>query len=114
MSDHRELFVCILNDPTAVEDVLAGFLEIGVTGSTIIDTKGMGKVISQDIPIFAGFKNLFAGARESNVTIFSVMATDLVDDAIRIVEEVHRSLEEPSSGIVFTLPVSRVKGIGGG
>ncbi len=114
MSGSKELFVCVLNEPSAVEDVLAGFLEIGVTGSTMIDTKGMGKIISQDIPIFAGFKSLFDGARESNVTIFSVMDADMVDEAIRVVEEVNKSLDEPSSGIVFTLPVGRVKGIGGG
>ncbi|MBF0170472.1 MAG: hypothetical protein HQK87_05205 [Nitrospinae bacterium] len=108
-----ELFVCVLNEPSAVEDVMAGFLEIGVAGSTIIDSRGMGKIISQDIPIFGGFKNLFEGAREANVTIFSVMASSLVEEAIRVVEEVHKSLDEPSSGIVFTLPVGRVKGIGG-
>jgi len=113
VSDVKELFICVINEPTAVEDVLAGFLEIGVTGSTIIETKGMGKVIAQDIPIFAGFKSLFDGAREANVTIFSVMDASLVDEAIRVIEEVHTSLDEPSSGIVFTLPVGRVKGIGG-
>ncbi len=48
----NELFVCVLNRPEAVEDVIAAFLELGVTGCTIIDSKGMGKVIAQDIPIF--------------------------------------------------------------
>ena len=113
MSGVKELFVAVLNEPTVVEDVLAGFIEIGVAGSTVIDTKGMGKIISQDIPIFAGFKSLFDGARESNVTIFSVMEADMVDEAIRVIEEVHASLDEPSTGIVFTVPVNRVKGIGG-
>ncbi|MDH5509504.1 MAG: hypothetical protein OEZ32_04020 [Nitrospinota bacterium] len=107
----HELFICVINRPEAVEDVIAGMLEIGVRGCTIIDTKGMGKVISQDIPIFSGFKTLFAGARESNVTIFSVMDADLVDDAIKIIEDIYQSFSEPSSGIAFSLPISRVKGI---
>ena len=106
-----ELFICVLNRPEAVEDVIAGLLEIGVKGCTIIDTKGMGKIISQDIPIFSGFKSLFAGARESNITIFSVMEADLVDSAISIIEEIHQSFTEPSSGIAFSIPVSKVKGI---
>ncbi|MDH4183863.1 MAG: P-II family nitrogen regulator [Nitrospinota bacterium] len=106
-----ELFICVINRPEAVEDVIAGLLEIGVKGCTIIDTKGMGKIISQDIPIFSGFKNLFAGARESNVTIFSVMEAELVDSAIDIIEQIHQSFTEPSSGIAFSLPVSKVKGI---
>ncbi|MDH5477244.1 MAG: hypothetical protein OEY50_02830 [Nitrospinota bacterium] len=107
----HELFICVINRPEAVEDVIAGMLEIGVRGCTIIDTKGMGKIISQDIPIFTGFKTLFAGARESNVTIFSVMEADMVDDAIKIIEDIYESFSEPSSGIAFSLPVSRVKGI---
>lgn len=107
----NELFVCVVNSPEAVEDIIAGFIEIGVTGCTVIDTKGMGKIVSQDIPIFSGFKTLFAGARESNVTIFSVMDSELVDKAIDIIEEIYASFSEPSTGILFTVPVSRVKGL---
>ena len=107
----QELFICVLNRPEAVDDVLAAFLEIGVTGCTIIDSKGMGKVISQDIPIFAGFKGMFTGSRESNVTIFSVMEQEMVDQAIAMLEEIYMSFSEPSSGIVFSLPVSKVKGL---
>jgi len=107
----HELFVCIINRPEAVEDVIAAFVEIGVTGCTIVDSKGMGKIIAQDIPIFSGFKNMFSGTRESNVTIFSVMDSGLVDEAIKIIEEIYVSFSEPNSGIVFTLPVNRVKGL---
>ncbi len=107
----QELFICVINRPEAVEDVVAAFIELGVTGCTIIDTKGMGKVISQDIPIFAGFKGMFSGSRETNVTIFSVMDSELVDKAIELIEGVYTSFSEPSSGIVFTLPVNKVKGL---
>jgi len=111
MTMKQELLICVLNRPEAVEDVIAAFLEIGVGGCTIIDSKGMGKIISQDIPIFSGFKSLFAGARESNVTIFSVMDEDMVDKAIATIEQINQSFEEPSSGIAFSIPVSRVKGL---
>ena len=107
----KELFVCVVNRPEAVEDVIAAFLSIGVTGCTVIDSKGMGKIISQDIPIFAGFQSLFAGVRESNVTILSVMDAELVDEAIRVVEETYMSFTEPSSGIIFTVPVNKVRGV---
>ncbi|VAX19541.1 hypothetical protein MNBD_NITROSPINAE01-175 [hydrothermal vent metagenome] len=107
----KELLICVLNRPEAVEDVVGAFLEIGVTGCTIIDSKGMGKLVSQDIPIFAGFKSMFSGVRESNVTIISVMDSELVDEVIELIEKVYMSFSEASSGIVFTLPVKRVKGL---
>lgn len=107
----QEMLICVINRPEAVDDVVAAFLEIGVTGCTIIETKGMGKIIAQDIPIFAGFKGLFPGSRESNVTIFSVMDAKLVDQAINMIEEIYIAFSEPSSGIAFSIPVSRVKGL---
>ena len=107
----KELFVCVINRPEAVEDVVSAFVEIGVTGCTIIDSKGMGKIIAQDIPIFSGFSSLFSGSRESNVTIFSLMESSLVDSAIEIIEQVYTSFSEPDTGIVFTLPVNKVKGL---
>ncbi|VAX24610.1 hypothetical protein MNBD_NITROSPINAE02-2007 [hydrothermal vent metagenome] len=110
----QELLICVINRPEAVEDVIAAFLEIGITGCTIIDSKGMGKFVAQDIPIFAGFKGMFSGSRESNVTIFSVMDSELVDSAIKLIEEIYMSFTEPSSGIAFSLPVNRVKGLMGG
>jgi hypothetical protein len=107
----KQLFICVLNRPEAVNDVIAAFLEIGIAGCTIIDTKGMAKVITQDIPIFAGFKGMFSGARESNVTIFSVMDVEMVAQAGALLEEIYMSFAEPSSGIMFSLPVTWVKGL---
>ena len=39
------LFVYICNKPDKLEEILEGFLEIGITGATIIDSLGMGHVL---------------------------------------------------------------------
>ena len=49
-----KLVITFLNHPEDLDDVLAGFLEIGVTGATVIDSVGMGQILSHDVPIFAG------------------------------------------------------------
>jgi nitrogen regulatory protein PII len=109
-----EMLVCVINKPELLDDVLTGLIEAGVRGCTVIDSHGMGKFISQDIPIFSGFKSLFAGARESNFTIFSVIKEKkTLEMAIEIVGKICGSFEEPNSGILFTLPVSRCLGISG-
>ena len=33
-----QLLIAVINDPDRVDDVLAGFLELGITGATIIAT----------------------------------------------------------------------------
>lgn len=107
-----ELLIAVINDPNKIEEVVESFLEIGITGATILDSFGMGKVLSQDIPIFAGFRHLLAGSSSSNKTIFSVVKDPaIVDEAFAALQNVCGDLNNPSTGIVFTLPLNRVQGL---
>ncbi len=110
-----ELLVCVINRPELLDEVLTGLLEAGVTGSTVIESRGMGRIIMQDVPIFSGFQSLFAGAHKSNITIFSVIKEPpLVDEAIKVIKEIYGTFDEPSTGILFTLPVTRCEGLAQG
>lgn len=107
-----ELLICVINKTELLDEVLSGLLETGIPGCTVIESQGMGKIISQDIPIFSGFASLFSGARKSNYTIFSVIKEkNILDDAIRVIKEIHGSFDEPNTGILFTLPISHCEGI---
>ena len=107
-----ELLVCIINRQELLDDVLTGLIEAGVGGCTVLESHGMAKFIMQDIPIFSGFKSLFAGAHESNYTIFSVVKKKkTMDAAIKVVQKVYGDFGEPNSGILFTLPVSKCLGL---
>ena len=50
------LLVFILNNPEVLEEVLEGYLEVGITGATVIDSLGMGHILATEVPIFAGFQ----------------------------------------------------------
>ncbi len=105
------LLVLVLNKEEYTEQVLERFVELGVPGATIIDTIGMGRVLSQEIPIFAGFVDMMAGARPSNKTIFTLVNDDLVEDIKEGIEGVIGSLDEPGTGILFTVPVDYHAGV---
>ena len=105
-----KLLVVIIKGRARLEDLLTGFLEIGVTGATVVDGQGMGQVISRDVPIFAGLKTLFPGAEGASQVILSVVPDDLVESAFALIDEVYGSLAEPGTGIAFTLPVDAVRG----
>ncbi|HEY8470920.1 MAG TPA: hypothetical protein VIL18_14815, partial [Longimicrobiales bacterium] len=91
---------------------LSGFLELGITGATIIASEGMGRVLSHDIPIFAGLQTLLARSRPQNQTIFSVIKEDeKVEGAIALLQEICGNLDNPATGIAFTVPVTRVVGL---
>ncbi|MDH5804229.1 MAG: hypothetical protein OEZ54_03520 [Gemmatimonadota bacterium] len=107
-----ELLVCVLNRKEKLEEILAGFLELGVTGATVIHSEGMGRVLSQDVPVFAGLQTLMKRSRPENVTIFSVIQSpEIMERAINLVETVCGDMDAPSTGIVFTVEVGRVVGL---
>ena len=105
------LLVAVVNDPERVDQILSGFVELGVTGATVINSEGMGRLLSHDIPIFAGLQTLIRGSRPQNRTIFSVIPLQLVDTALELLKEVCGDLASPATGIAFVLPLERVVGL---
>lgn len=110
-SPPTRLLVAVINDPEKLDEILSGFLEVGVTGATVINSEGMGRLLSHDIPIFAGLQTLISGSRPQNRMIFSVVSEDLVDATLEILQEICGNLASPATGIVFVLPVERVVGL---
>lgn len=104
-----QLLIAVVNEEKT-EELLAGFLELGVTGATVLQSEGMGRLLASEVPIFAGLETL-RRARPRNHTLFSVMADEQVERVIALVRELCGDLDGPSTGIVFTVPVSRVEGL---
>jgi hypothetical protein len=107
----QELLVCIVKDHHLVEEILMGFLELGLRGATVVDGRGMGQILGTEIPIFAGFRSLFPGGTTGTYVILSVVARSLVVEASRLAEEVCGDFDRPGTGFLFTVPVSRVRGL---
>ena len=106
-----KLLIFVLNQEEHLEEILEAFLELNIGGATILDSVGMGSILAQDIPIFAGFKNLLQGSRTANKTIFSVIPDKMVKPVVEAIEQVVGPLEEPGNGIVFVLNVDQIYGI---
>ena len=112
MSDPAtRLLVAVINDPEKLDEILSGFLELGVTGATVVPSEGMGRLLSSDIPIFAGLHAFLSGSRPQNRMIFSVVPESLVDAALSLLQDVCGNLASPATGIAFVLPVERVVGL---
>lgn len=105
------LLLAVVNDPEKLDDVLSGFVELGITGATIINSEGMGRLLSHDIPIFAGLQTLISRSRPQNRTIFSVIEDDKVEPTLALLQDVCGDLNRPATGIAFTIPVDRVVGL---
>jgi nitrogen regulatory protein PII len=106
-----KLLILILNKVEKLEEVLEGFLEAGVTGATLIDSVGMGHILCAEVPIFAGLRFMFAGAKPHNKTIISVIKNEKEEEILHLLKNILGDLYEPGTGIVFTIPLDRVEGL---
>lgn len=106
-----KLLILILNKVEKLEEVFEGFLEIGITGATVIDSVGMGNIISEEVPIFAGLRFMFAGSKPHNKTVISAIKDEKEKPAIEVLQKILGDLNEPGTGIVFTIPLDRVEGL---
>ncbi len=105
-----KLVMIFLNKVEFLEDLLTAFLEIGVSGATVLDSVGMGRIITHNVPIFAGLRTAFAGSSPSNRTIFAVVEDELVAEMAEVLEDVCGSFDEQGAGLMVAMPVAEVYG----
>lgn len=106
-----KLAVLILNKEECLENLLEGYIEIGVSGATIIDSIGMGNILSSDVPIFAGLRFMFAGSRPYNKTIMSVIKEKKIIPLKRLIKKILGPLEKSGNGILFFIDLCEVIGL---
>ena len=109
-----EMLLVVVKDYRQLDMILEGFIELGISGATVIDARGMAQILRADVPIFAGLSSLFPGGSSDSHVIMSVLEGHRVEEVGRLIEDVCGDFSEPGSGIMFSLPVLRVRGLAGG
>jgi hypothetical protein len=106
-----KLVILFLNKEEYLNQVLEAFLELDISGATVVDSVGMGRILAHDIPIFAGFQNLLQESRPGNKTIFTVIPDKKLEPLTREVEHILGDLDEPGKGVILALPLDFIKGV---
>jgi len=108
------LIVFVLNKEELLERVLEAYVEVGITGATILDSEGMGRFLTYEVPLFADFKEFMKGNKPYNKTILSVVEDETVFERLSgILNEVCGPLSAPGTGILFSVPVDAAVGLVG-
>ena len=111
---HMVIFV--INNPDECSDILDAWEAAGITGITILDSTGLGRLrgysLRDDLPLMPSIHDLFRGQEASHRTIFSVVdSEEKVDAIVSATQKVIGDLDESHTGFLFVVPVSRVYGI---
>jgi hypothetical protein len=112
-----EMIVLVVDDAGKVTEVLNAWLEVGVSGVTMLDSAGLGHEFDKygarsDLPLMPSLESLLRVREENSRTLFTVVPDGFdVDKLIAATEAITGSLDDPDTGILFTLPVTRVRGL---
>ena len=86
--DDLRLLVLIARTRAALDELITGLLDVGVTGATVIESRGLGAIVREDMPIFAGLAALLPQNTGSRVVI-SITTTDVIESLKKFIKEMH-------------------------
>ncbi len=111
------LVALIVNDPEDCPAILDAWEDVGVTGVTIINSAGLGRLrraaLQDQFPLMPSLSDLFESDEVYNRTLFTVVSSEeMVDRLVEATQKITGDLDKPHSGFMFVLPIARVYGLG--
>ena len=105
----------VFNKPECLNEILRKMKDIGISGATIIDSMGAGKLrrsIGKEIPLIGGFMNALDTDIANNKTLFTVVESK--SKLENIMDEIEKicggDMSKPGTGIMFAVPIAASKG----
>jgi len=110
------MVIFVLDDVDQCKDVLDAWEAFGISGVTILESSGLGRVrqagMRDDLPLMPSLSDLFKRTETRHRTLFTVTKhQEKIDAIVKATQSVVGDLEQPNTGFLFVLPVSQVYGL---
>ncbi len=110
------LVVLIVDNPDQCPDILHAWEGAGVSGVTILNSSGLGRIrrggLREDMPLFPSLSEILEGEEIQHRTLLSVVEDEaMVDEMIRLAQDIIGNLNQPHTGFLFVVPVLRAYGL---
>lgn len=112
---YMQLLILILKKVDQVSELIKSLAESGVKGGTILEGTGMAEslVSMEDLPIFSALRRILADEeRETSQVMLFVLRDEQIAPTTKVIKQVIGDLNRPNTGIMFTVPISHVEGLG--
>jgi nitrogen PTS system EIIA component len=90
-------------------DILEFFIEMGIDGTTIIESSGMGEYIS-NVPMFAEFIGFMQENKNRSKTLMTLIPEEKLDDIIEGIEDITGDLDKKQGAMIIVTDISYFKG----
>ena len=98
-----------------MDEIMKQLAESGVKGGTILEGSGMAKSLinMEELPIFSMLKHLLADEEKTSCKLMLfVLKDEQVMTTRGTIKKVIGDLSVPNTGIMFSIPVTYVEGLG--
>lgn len=100
------LVVLVARSADSFDPLINALLDAGMTGATVVDSRGLASVLRQDMPIFAGLAALLPQASGARMVV-SVATRESVDTLMRFID----AMPPESRPVGAVVPVERTIGL---
>ena len=102
----RCLLILIARNEESFDPLATGLLDVGITGATVVDSKGLGAIIREEMPMFAGLASLLPRETGSRI-LLSVTTRDRIEAVRSFIAEM-KADQRPIGAV---LPVESTLGL---
>ncbi|HHU75117.1 MAG TPA: hypothetical protein GXZ28_11005 [Clostridiales bacterium] len=110
-----QLLVLILKNIEMMEDIIKQLAEEGISGGTILDGSGMAGALlnMEDLPLFGMLRRILVDEEKvaCKVMMF-VLKDERVMTTRETIKKVVGDFSVPNTGIMFSIPITYVEGLG--
>ena len=110
-----KLLVVILSKVDCMPQILSEFMSAGIHGTTIVDCEGMLRAISDSNinppPIFGSLRHYLNPERPKGKLLYTVLPEDKIRTAVEIVDQKVGGMQNPDTGICFTVSLDDIFGL---
>ncbi|MEW5733513.1 MAG: hypothetical protein AB1921_01590 [Thermodesulfobacteriota bacterium] len=100
------LLFAVINNEDLLDELITGWMDLGITGGTVLESTDALQLLSSHVPIFAGFRSLTAGGVTHNKTLFTAIKSKaLMEQAVAFLEDLFERAGAPHQGVWFVLPM---------
>ena len=108
------LVILVVDQIEHAPSLIEAWQAAGVSGLTIHESTGMGRALlyRDDLPLLPSLRTLFESDENTNRTFWAVVDDNFdLDGLFDATEAILGPLDAPNTGIMFTVPVGKVRGL---
>ena len=103
-----QAFLCITKNYKDLEALLLAFVENEIPGGTVLEGRGMGKILCEGLPIFSHLTSFFPDTSQDSYLFISIVLDEQIDLCFRLAKEL---CGDRHRGIMFSMPIGRFESL---